>query len=210
MLRMKKLIGLLLIVSCLTNGLSSCKNTAEIDEITYINDSVIIVDEQRIVKASEVIISGEVVCTEVKTYYASERKDTEEVLVATVKIHECFKGDYQEGDEIITGEVGDGKTIVKSNIIKSGGYLEKGDKVVLFLERDQDDVELFNILHENEVMPYLHSSLQGRIWLDDSYEVDKIKNNYEFALFRECKTTNELKLQIAEIMSAQSNNAISE
>ena len=151
------------------------------------------------------IILGEVISTEVKTYYIDEQKNTGEFLIETITIHECLKGDYQTGDEIVVGEDGNGTTIINNNIIKSGGYLEKGDKVVLFLERDQDNLEWFKKMYENEVMPYGKSSLQGRIWLDDNYEIDQTKNDYEYALFKDCEAINKLKSQIEEIINTQNS-----
>ena len=56
---MKKIICLFLMSSCFISGLSSCKETianSEItnSEITYIYDSVMIRDEQKIVENSDV------------------------------------------------------------------------------------------------------------------------------------------------------------
>lgn len=209
---MKKAIIHVSILSLLFSlALGGCSKPVDSDEsgeeITYIQSSVFIYDEQELIDMASFIIQGTVSKVEQLELVLDEDGQPEPSTFAYVHVENSLKGGILEGNTIIVLLEGDGKTVIINDLEESGGYFEQGDNVLLFLtKRDTNDAvykeynpERYNLDKQG---PYiLVSYCQGRFWLNNANKIQHGKNKTAYGLFRHLKSLEELEATIAEDVS---------
>ncbi|MCL2019872.1 MAG: hypothetical protein FWG70_08965 [Oscillospiraceae bacterium] len=169
-------------------GLCSCAKNAEglnetdsENEVIYFDGSVFIYDFKYFANQERDIVIGVVQSVEVIT--AVDRDNADLVSFSKIQVEEVISGDLKKGEHIFVPEHGNGIDYVFSPTIQSGGYLKKGDEVMLFLHKtERSEDEIIKTTNFGNYLPlYTFHPLQGRIWLDENGEIDLERNAYQFS-----------------------------
>ncbi len=187
----KKILSIILTLLICAGVFSGCK--PEVIEGDKLDDRNVIVadntallltysDEEQIEKADN-IVTGKIVGIKVDNIATSEDEDVvkSRVTYYTMEIEKVLKGDLKVNQEATFVVNGDGEKFISGHIESTGGYMKKGDNVLMFLEEPEDGyIEQFKKFNKNKNTDfYLIHPLEGRIWLDENGEIDKEKNDFE-------------------------------
>lgn len=126
-------------------------------------------------------------------YQGATQAPVQKAHVLTLKVEEDLKGTLQKGDRIPIAQEGDNETIVCTNVRDSGGYLEKGDRVLLFLAYNAEETERFQETNPGKLLPYtIISEYQGKLLFrgnSDTLTWKNPKNDWA----RDCKTLDDVR-----------------
>lgn len=202
---MKKimLISILILFISLVSQLFGCSNENKLS-------AVILTDEQ-LYEFSPLIVVGEVIDTKIEKLEHSltidrERKD---MVVSTLKITEVIKGEKTKGDTIEIAQIGNGTDYKISIYERGGGYFQKGDKLLAFLNTDEESNNKFKNAYNGREMPYVIRGVNtgGQLWLDNNNNI--IEKNIQDNQFKEYKTLNGIINRLKEIDTQIKNSSSS-
>lgn len=189
----KKILSIILAVLLISVGLfSGCKSDADSQNNNngkVESGDVVIVDATRDfmvytdgthVERADKIITGKIVDIEFDEIRLDEDAEKERVIYYTIQIKKVLKGDLKVNTKAKFLVAGDGKKFISQQIMDTGGYMKKGDNVLMFLKNLEDYfIEDYKKFNNKDADFHLIHHLQGRIWLDKNYEIDKEKNDFE-------------------------------
>ena len=199
-----KLIALVCLLALFLCGCSS----ENVEPITSILDDFSCYDEQGLIDASDVIVVGTVIKTEIIYTYNGEDYEDERLKkgrpnqFSHIEVTRTLQGSVPENDKIVVPLAGDGKTYSVDNFKTIGGYFEKGDRVLLFLKNVDDEywvnLKEYHPKYYRKTKKYKDSQRtisnlsQSIFWLDEEGNMLHDLNKSNIALFTDCATVDEL------------------
>ena len=187
----KKILSIILTLLICAGVFSGCKpEVIEGDKLDDRNvivadntNTLIIYSDDKLIENSDNIVAGKIVGIKVDNiaYTDDEEVAKNRVTHYTMKIEKVLKGDLEVNKKVSFIVNGDGEKFISNHIESTGGYMKKGDKVLMSLEEPEDGyIEQFEKFNKNKNVDFqfIHP-LQGRIWLDENGEIDKEKNNFD-------------------------------
>ena len=158
--------------------------------------------ENQLINSHENIIWGRVEKVErfvdVVSVDSSKSKAKQLATLAYIRVERTLKGDLPEGKTIIQYLPGDGEDYIYSHIENSGGYYAEGDAVLLFLYEPTEEWITYykknnrKQYRKDKTIPYQQPHAQGRYWLDEEGNILHDRNPFEYTLFTDCATVDEL------------------
>ena len=196
------------LVCLLSTLLCSCNDVHKepSQPICVLYDDFLCYDEQELINASKDIIVGTV--TKIEILYNKKEDDNEQLKRGTpqqfshITVLHSLRGTVPNNKEIVVPLDGDGKTYIVSNINRVGGYFEKGDRVLLFLNKRSE--ETWSSMKEHYPKYYQKtkkfkktlrvpiSYYQSIYRLDEEGNILHERNNSNMGLFTDCATVDEL------------------
>ena len=124
--------------------------------------------------------------TEVLEYTLDNASDNEtrKARVATVKVKDVLLGDQKVGEKLQIFQQGDGTTIIYEEELQTGGYLEKGTKWFLFLEKKE---------FLNNTYFYIRSLIGQYELDDDGHIISQTELSKEDRYFGGVKTVEDMR-----------------
>ena len=171
-------------------------------EPNVIKNCVILQTLPQIKQQTVAIVVGTVEKTKTVKYnypedaIVSDGETGENALWIAFRVEEVWKGGLNAGDRIEIAESGDGETVIYQHILDFGGYLQKKDRVLLFLSYNEADRTAFEKANPGKKFPYTIWT-QGTLWLDERGRIAEGKNPYaEWA--QGCETLAQVRERIEE------------
>jgi len=140
----KKFICLLLCLVAVVISLVSCSSPAAYDYQSYNSDTIIVNSDWIIVGEIVKVNKPEKINMSIKAIGVNKAVDPNYILytVSEIKVLEVIKGDLVVGDIIKIKQIGNEKKDPYEPIIKGNGYLKKGVKDILFLQKTPDTLNV--------------------------------------------------------------------
>ncbi len=197
----KKVISVLLILAVILVGVfSGCKNNKEAvssgeKQVQIISEWQDIFGDDSMVNKTDYIITGKVTDKKVREIIAAEDYSTMLFSFYTIEINKSISGGLKEKEKIKVMIRGDGENLISEGIEQTGGYMKKGDNVLLFLNNpDEFSRNFYEEVYKEKMNYYfLKTSLQGRIWLDDNGEFDKNMQEYNSKCLENIKSIEDIE-----------------
>lgn len=186
---------------CLLCGCSDVSK--EPSQPTYETMHFIIRDEQGALDNADFIIVGTVTKTEIIHMIGGSEEEVNDeatpMQLSYITVNRSLRGSLSANEKIVVPLVGDDKTLIVTDLYDVGGYFEKGEQILLFLDSWSEESLTFLKKHNPSIyrkykstIKHVTNYIQGIYRLDEEGNILHDLNQTGMGLFTDCATVDEL------------------